>query len=143
MKGAVVSTPGYMGREDRAGVEQCVGRFTSRSDIANFQNQLFPYISCMTCRCILQVQRAIDCCSSLNQWDLACALAEEHNMHAENLLNKQAARLLSEGRKIDVIYLYKKARQHGKAASALVELAKKAKARSSLLLMTVVALWYS
>jgi hypothetical protein len=77
----------------------------------------------------MQVQRAIDCCSSLNQWDLACALADEHNMHAENLLNKQEARLLSEGRKIDVIYLYKKARQHGKAASALVELAKKAKVR--------------
>lgn len=61
-------------------------------------------------------------------------------MHAENLLNKQAARLLSEGRKIDVIYLYKKARQHGKAASALVELAKKAKARSSLLVVTVAVL---
>jgi hypothetical protein len=89
------------------------------------------------------VQKAIDCCSRLNQWALAVDVAQEHGMQAENLLESRASHLRSHGRKIDEINLYKKAEEHHRSAQVLVNLAKQAVVRSCLHILFVHGLSYA
>jgi len=70
------------------------------------------------------VKAAIDCCVLLNQWDQAVALAEEHDFpQIEGLLSKYAQHLLTGGRRMEAIELYRKANRHPDAAQLLSQLA--------------------
>ena len=58
-----------------------------------------------------EVQKAVDCCVVLNQWDQAVALAQEHNMpQIQTLLFKYAAMLLDQHKTMEAVQLYRKAR---------------------------------
>eukprot|EP00656_Telonema_subtile_P005517 TRINITY_DN1250_c0_g1_i4.p1 TRINITY_DN1250_c0_g1~~TRINITY_DN1250_c0_g1_i4.p1 ORF type:complete len:457 (+),score=92.47 TRINITY_DN1250_c0_g1_i4:186-1556(+) len=68
---------------------------------------------------------AIDACASLNEWDQAVKLAQQHAdpAHIEELLARYAGHLLEKGDKFEAMTLYRKAHKHNKAAELLAELA--------------------
>jgi WD repeat-containing protein 35 len=77
-----------------------------------------------------EVKLAIETCVQLNQWDRAVELAEEHNYPAiEGLLSKYATHLLSEGKTVQAINLYRKANRHTDTAKLLIKLAQESKAK--------------
>merc|ERR1740117_1987854 len=73
---------------------------------------------------------AIDACASLNEWDQAVQLAQQHAdpAHIEELLARYASHLLQKGDKFEAMTLYRKAHKHTKAASLLAELAEESAA---------------
>lgn len=72
------------------------------------------------------VQAAVDCCVTLNQWDQAVDLAEAHRLpEIEQLLSRYAARLLEKDDVVAAIELYQKAHKHLDAVELLVKLADK------------------
>jgi hypothetical protein len=72
------------------------------------------------------VQEAVSCCALLNNWALGSALAREHGIVVDNLLNDRVKHITKYGRRVDEVNLFKSAKQHHKSASVLVELAKEA-----------------
>eukprot|EP00658_Telonema_sp_P-2_P057526 TRINITY_DN4596_c0_g6_i3.p1 TRINITY_DN4596_c0_g6~~TRINITY_DN4596_c0_g6_i3.p1 ORF type:complete len:1179 (-),score=268.48 TRINITY_DN4596_c0_g6_i3:50-3586(-) len=68
---------------------------------------------------------AIDACASLNEWDQAVKLAQEHAdpAHIEELLARYARHLLEKGDKFEAMTLYRKAHKHTKSAQLLADLA--------------------
>ncbi|XP_015596434.1 WD repeat-containing protein 35 [Cephus cinctus] len=79
------------------------------------------------------VKQAVDTCVRLNHWDQAVDLAKTYKMvQIGDLLNKYAEHLLSNGKRLQAIELYKKANCHLEAAKLLFKLAEeKAKERSN------------
>ena len=79
-----------------------------------------------------EVKLAIETCVLLNQWDRAVELAEEHNYPAiEGLLSKYATHLLSKGKTVQAINLYRKANRHTDTAKLLIQLAKESKEKGA------------
>lgn len=66
------------------------------------------------------VKAAIDCCVSLNKWDVGVHLAENHDFQQiETLLSKYAQHLLEKKKTLHAIELYRKANHHTEAAKLL------------------------
>lgn len=69
------------------------------------------------------VKAAIDCCVVLNQWDQAVSLAETHEFpQIEGLLSKYASHLLSSGKTLQAIELFRKANRSTESAKLLAKL---------------------
>ena len=67
-----------------------------------------------------EVKAAIDCCVTLNQWDLAVKLANEYNyVEINGLLAKYAQHLMEKNHVLDAIELYRKANHFIEAAKLL------------------------
>lgn len=79
------------------------------------------------------VKTAVDTCVRLNHWDQAVDLAKTYKMaQIGELLNKYASHLLSNGKMLQAVELYKKANHHLEAAKLLFTLAEEqAKARTN------------
>lgn len=79
------------------------------------------------------VKQAVDTCVRLNHWDQAVDLAKTYKMvQIGELLNKYANHLLSNGKRLQAIELYKKANHHLEAAKLLMKLAEEqAKGRTN------------
>lgn len=70
------------------------------------------------------VKLAVDTCVRLNHWDQAVELAKTYKMaQIDELLNKYANHLLSNGKRLQAIELYKKANHNLEAAKLLFKLA--------------------
>lgn len=69
-------------------------------------------------------QKAVDCCTQLNEWALCVRVANEHGIPVDNLLSSRLSKLKMHGRKVDEVNLYKSAAQHHMSALALADLAK-------------------
>ncbi|XP_046828988.1 WD repeat-containing protein 35 [Vespa crabro] len=70
------------------------------------------------------VKLAVDTCVRLNYWDQAIDLAKTYKMaQIGELLNKYANHLLSNGKRLQAIELYKKANYYLEAAKLLIKLA--------------------
>lgn len=70
------------------------------------------------------VKAAVDCCVLLNQWDQAVELAETHEFpQIEGLLGKYASHLLSTGKMLAAIELYRKANKATDSAMLLAKMA--------------------
>lgn len=66
------------------------------------------------------IKAAIDCCVSLNQWNMAIDLAKTHNVREiDSLLAKYAQHLLEKNKIVNAIELYRKAGHHLEAAKLL------------------------
>eukprot|EP01013_Petalomonas_cantuscygni_P011975 TRINITY_DN2567_c0_g1_i1.p1 TRINITY_DN2567_c0_g1~~TRINITY_DN2567_c0_g1_i1.p1 ORF type:complete len:1282 (-),score=375.63 TRINITY_DN2567_c0_g1_i1:194-4039(-) len=77
------------------------------------------------------VQKAVDTCIELNQWDQAMELAEQHKIpNVEDRLTQYAAQLVAREDVTHAIELYRKARQHAAAATLLAGLGRAAGAQS-------------
>jgi WD repeat-containing protein 35 len=69
------------------------------------------------------VKAAIDCCVVLNQWDQAVSLAESHEFpQIEGLLSKYASHLLTSGKTLQAIELFRKANRSTESAKLLAKL---------------------
>ncbi|XP_012278888.1 WD repeat-containing protein 35 [Orussus abietinus] len=79
------------------------------------------------------VKQAVDTCVRLNHWDQALDLAKTYKMaQIGELLNKYANHLLSNGKRLQAIELFRKANYHLEAAKLLLELAEdQAKTRTN------------
>ncbi|KAK2578200.1 hypothetical protein KPH14_011656 [Odynerus spinipes] len=79
------------------------------------------------------VKLAVDTCVRLNHWDQAIDLAKTYKMaQIGELLNKYANHLLSNGKRLQAVELYKKANYYLEAAKLLVQLAEEqAKTRTN------------
>ncbi|XP_076282876.1 intraflagellar transport protein Oseg4 [Lasioglossum baleicum] len=79
------------------------------------------------------VKLAVDTCVRLNHWDQAVELAKTYKMaQIGELLNKYANHLLSNGKRLQAIELYKKANYNLEAAKLLLQLAEEqAKSRTN------------
>nr|XP_012150631.1 PREDICTED: WD repeat-containing protein 35 isoform X2 [Megachile rotundata] len=79
------------------------------------------------------VKLAVDTCVRLNHWDQAVELAKTYKMaQIGELLNKYANHLLSNGKRLQAIELYKKANYNLEAAKLLFQLAEEqAKSRTN------------
>ena len=56
-----------------------------------------------------EVQRAVECCVALSQWDQAVALAQQYSIpQVQSLLFKYAAMLLDQHKTMEAVQLYKK-----------------------------------
>lgn len=65
---------------------------------------------------------AIRCCISLNEWKTALPLAQEYDISdTDTLLSKYASHLLSKGKYVDIIELYKKANRLHDASSMIIK----------------------
>lgn len=74
-----------------------------------------------------EVQRAVDACVLLKQWDRALFLAQEHSADQVNaLVDKYSAHLSAKGARFELVELLRKAGRHQEAARALMDLAKEA-----------------
>ncbi|KAK7794863.1 hypothetical protein R5R35_002889 [Gryllus longicercus] len=72
-----------------------------------------------------QVKLAVDTCVNLNQWDQAVDLAKQYKLpEIGNLLSKYAEYLMSKGKILEAVELYRKANHFLDAAKLLFELAK-------------------
>lgn len=70
------------------------------------------------------VMLAVDTCVTLNEWDLAVELAQQHNVQQiESLLTKYASHLLEKKKQLEAVQLYRKANRHTEAAKLIVEMA--------------------
>ncbi|XP_066601241.1 WD repeat-containing protein 35 [Prorops nasuta] len=70
------------------------------------------------------IKQAVDTCVRLNYWDQAVDLAKTYKMaQIGELLNKYANHLLSNGKRLQAIELYKKANYNLQAAKLLLQLA--------------------
>ncbi|XP_046679205.1 WD repeat-containing protein 35-like [Homalodisca vitripennis] len=71
------------------------------------------------------VQLAVEASVTLNQWDQAVALAEQHNSLADigRLLDKYASTLLAQGTSLEVVQLYRKAGRYLDAAKLMYQMA--------------------
>jgi len=66
------------------------------------------------------VNRAIDCCVLLNQWNQAVELAEQHNfLQIEQLLQRYANHLMEKNKKMEAAELYRKANKNTESARIL------------------------
>eukprot|EP00003_Mantamonas_plastica_P005395 TRINITY_DN1432_c0_g2_i2.p1 TRINITY_DN1432_c0_g2~~TRINITY_DN1432_c0_g2_i2.p1 ORF type:complete len:683 (-),score=224.60 TRINITY_DN1432_c0_g2_i2:311-2359(-) len=73
---------------------------------------------------VSKIDKAVDSCVLLNEWDTAVALAEKHRFsRIENLLSNYASHLLEKNETLQAIELYRKASHHQEAARLLLDLA--------------------
>jgi len=71
------------------------------------------------------INLAIDCCVTLNQWQNAIRLAENHNIqHIEELLIEYANKQIESHKYSQAIELFRKARKHNESARLLLKVAK-------------------
>jgi WD repeat-containing protein 35 len=74
-----------------------------------------------------QPKAAVDCCVQLNRWDTAIELAEQHDFpQVEGLLSKYTSGLVSKGRNLEAVELYRRANRPTEAALLIGEIADKA-----------------
>jgi WD repeat-containing protein 35 len=67
---------------------------------------------------------AIDCCVIQNRWDLALSLAEEHDFpQVEGLLARYAQNLLSKGKRLEAVELYRRANRPTDSAILIGDIA--------------------
>ena len=72
------------------------------------------------------INLAIDCCVTLNQWQYAIRLAENHNIqHVEQLLIEYANKQIESRKFSQAIELFRKAHKHSESAKLLLKIAKK------------------
>jgi WD repeat-containing protein 35 len=70
------------------------------------------------------VAGAVNACVYLNQWNLAIELAENHHVKdIEKILNNYAEHILSNGKRKEVVELYRKANLCQQAAKVLFDMA--------------------
>lgn len=115
--------------EDYAGLEKMVSSLPENHkllpDIASMfltvgmcTQAVDAYIKCN------HIKAAIDCCVSLNQWNMAIDLAKTHNVREiDSLLAKYAQHLLEKNKIVNAIELYRKAGHHLEAAKLLFKIA--------------------
>jgi len=73
---------------------------------------------------------AIDCCVIQNRWDLALSLAEEHDYpQVEGLLTRYAQSLLSKGKRLEAVELYRRANRPTDSAILIGDIAEQAARR--------------
>ena len=73
-----------------------------------------------------KINLAIDCCVTLNQWQNAIRLAENHNIqHIEDLLIEYANKQIDSHKYSQAIELFRKAHKHSESAKLLLRIAKK------------------
>ncbi len=71
------------------------------------------------------INLAIDCCVTLNQWQYAIRLAENHSMqHIEQLLIEYASKQIENKKYSQAIELFRKAHKHQESAKLLLKIAK-------------------
>lgn len=76
------------------------------------------------------VKAAVDCCVTLNQWDAALQLAEQHDFpQVEGLLNRLASDLINKGKKLQAVELYRRANRPTEAALLIGDIAETAARR--------------
>jgi WD repeat-containing protein 35 len=103
---------------------QAVGAYKKCHKVCSLLLLFFSFHVFRSMIVVLQIKEAINVCVSLNQWDLAVQLANQFNMSEINtLLANYATHLLSKGKTVDAIELYRKARCHLDAAKLLFQLA--------------------
>jgi WD repeat-containing protein 35 len=74
-----------------------------------------------------QPKAAVDCCVQLNRWDTAIELAEQHDFpQVEGLLSKYANGLVTKGRNLEAVELYRRANRPTEAALLIGDIADKA-----------------
>lgn len=67
---------------------------------------------------------AVDCCVTLNQWDMALQLAEQFDFpQVDGLLNRFASELMSNGKKLQAVELYRRANKPTEAALLIGDIA--------------------
>lgn len=70
------------------------------------------------------IQRAIDCCCRLNEWELATALAAREGYDQIGpLIQRQADRMISKNNILGAVDLFKKTGKHLQASKTLIEIA--------------------
>jgi WD repeat-containing protein 35 len=70
------------------------------------------------------VKGAVDCCVTLNQWETALKLAEQYNYpQVEGLLNRFASELMTSGKKLLAVELYRRANRPTEAALLIGDIA--------------------
>eukprot|EP01035_Chromulina_nebulosa_P019079 gene19079-24905_t len=70
---------------------------------------------------------AVDCCVTLNQWETALSLAEQHDFpQVEGLLNKFASELINKGKKLEAVELFRRANRPTEAALLIGDIAENA-----------------
>eukprot|EP00604_Paraphysomonas_vestita_P003706 CAMPEP_0174822144 /NCGR_PEP_ID=MMETSP1107-20130205/13735_1 /TAXON_ID=36770 /ORGANISM="Paraphysomonas vestita, Strain GFlagA" /LENGTH=647 /DNA_ID=CAMNT_0016040299 /DNA_START=1331 /DNA_END=3271 /DNA_ORIENTATION=- len=73
---------------------------------------------------------AIDCCVIQNRWDLALQLAEEHDFpQVEGLLARYSQNLLSKGKRLEAVELYRRANRPTDSAILIGDIAEQAARR--------------
>lgn len=71
-----------------------------------------------------KITAAIDVCTSLNEWEIAMRLANDHDVkNIETLLAQYASHFLKKNKKTDAIEVYRKAHMYLEAAKLLYDLA--------------------
>ena len=71
------------------------------------------------------INLAIDCCVTLNQWQYAIRLAESHNIqHIEELLIEYANKQIERKKISQAVELFRKAHKHNESAKLLMKFAK-------------------
>lgn len=118
--------------DDYAALEKLVEQIPAGSDFLKDVGEKFASVG--LCSEAVQAflkaddpKSAIDCCVTLNQWDLAVELAEQHKFpQIETLLTKYASHLLQNEKLFQAVELYRKANKHVEAAKLLSTLAQQA-----------------
>lgn len=73
---------------------------------------------------------AVDCCISLNRWDKALELAEQHQFQqVEGLLTRYAEKLFTSNKRLEAVELYRRANRPTEAAQLICEIAEQAARR--------------
>ena len=123
--------------DDYAGLEKLIETLPEGSQLLCVIGERFSRVGLTECatRSYLKggdVRAAVDSCIALNQWDQAVELAAEHNFpQIEGLLSKYAGHLLSQGRTLEAIELYRQSHRHMESARLLQGLAKEATERGA------------
>lgn len=74
------------------------------------------------------IQRAIDCCCRLNEWEMATALAAREGYdQIVPLIQRQADRMISKRNVLGAVDLFRKTGKHLEASKMLIEIAKSLK----------------
>lgn len=120
----------YYMLEDFSGLEQIVHSLPENHPLLSPIGQMFVTVgmceqAVAAFMKIGDVQKAIDSCVHLNQWDQAVELAKTEDVtEVDSLLAKYASYLLEKKKRLEAVELYRKANHHIDAARLLYELAK-------------------
>ncbi|XP_062523267.1 WD repeat-containing protein 35-like, partial [Corticium candelabrum] len=120
----------YYMLEDYSGLEQLVRSLPDNHALLSTIGQMFVTVGMCEQAVVAyvkvgQVNKAIDSCVHLNQWDQAVELAKTGDgTEIDTLLAKYASYLLDRDNKLEAVELYQKANHHLDAARLLFELAK-------------------
>ena len=115
----------YYKLEDFNGLEKLIGALPEGSPLLQEIGQKFSSVGMSTeavsayLKCG-DVKAAVDCCVQQHQWESAVQLAEAHSYPGiQKVLSQYASRLLSQGKKMHAIELYRKANRYTDAAKLL------------------------